>query len=141
MKQLELLARQKGVYFVYCHRVIGDEPLENRDKVRHMGPDERTESLKCKWFINSAGFGASKVAEILGIDIDKAGYRVHLCKGEYFILPYARSHLIKHLVYPPPHDSKKGEKWGHITKSLDGRVRLGPSAFYVDSIDYSFEER
>ncbi len=34
--------------------------------------------------INCAGLDSDRVAELAGIDIAKAGYKLHYCKGEYF---------------------------------------------------------
>lgn len=50
--------------------------------------------------INSAGLGADRIAQMAGIDIDKAGYRLKPCKGNYFTAnPAPRIH---HLIYPVP---------------------------------------
>ena len=86
--------------------------------------------------INSAGLYADKIAEMAGIDIDEAGYRIHWCKGEYFSLtgkPPAQM-----LVYPPP--PKDVASLGiHSVPDLTGRLKFGPNAFYVDEIDYKVE--
>ena len=86
--------------------------------------------------INSAGLFSDKVAEMAGIDIDKADYRIHWCKGEYFSLtgkPPAQM-----LVYPPP--PKDAASLGiHSVPDLTGRLKFGPNAFYVDKIDYKVE--
>ncbi|MCJ7730978.1 FAD-dependent oxidoreductase, partial [Candidatus Bathyarchaeota archaeon] len=42
--------------------------------------------IETRVVINSAGLFSDKVAEMAGIDIDKAGYRIHWSKGEYFSL-------------------------------------------------------
>ena len=51
-----------------------------------------------------------------------------------------KTKLVRRLVYsvPPPKLTSLGI---HITLDLDGRVRLGPSAYYVDSIDYAIDSR
>lgn len=44
------------------------------------------------------------------------------------------------LVYPVP--KSEGEGLGiHITPDLQGRVHLGPNAYYVNEIDYKVDER
>jgi L-2-hydroxyglutarate oxidase LhgO len=100
--------------------VSGGEPFEIESRV----------------VINSAGLYADKVAEMAGIDIDKAGYRIHWCKGEYFSLtgkPPAQM-----LIYPPP--PQDAASLGiHSVPDLTGRLKFGPNAFYVDKIDYSVE--
>ena len=86
--------------------------------------------------INSAGLYADKVAAMTGIDIDKAEYRIHWSKGEYFSLtgkPPAQM-----LIYPPP--PQDAASLGiHSVPDLTGRLKFGPNAFYVDKIDYAVE--
>jgi L-2-hydroxyglutarate oxidase LhgO len=68
------------------------------------------------------------------LDVDKIGYRIHPCKGDYFRV--AGKPLVKMLVYPVP----KGAGLGiHLTPDLSGSIRLGPNAYYVDKIDYAVE--
>jgi len=87
--------------------------------------------------INSAGLQSDRVAALAGIDIDREGYRLKLCKGSYFSAsPPPR---IRHLVYPVP--TPKHEGLGvHATIDLGGRVRFGPDVEYVDGIDYRADE-
>ncbi len=86
--------------------------------------------------INSAGLYSDKVAEMAGIDIDKAGYRLHWSKGEYFSLTGKPPALM--LVYPPP--PQDAASLGiHSVPDLTGRLRFGPNAFYVDEINYAVE--
>ena len=90
--------------------------------------------------INCAGLEADKVAAMLGIDIAKAGYRLHYCKGEYFSVSGGKSGLVKRLVYPVPLPELMGVGI-HVTLDLDGRIRLGPGVEYVKEIDYKVEEK
>lgn len=95
-------------------------------------------SIEARVVVNAAGLYADRVAEMAGIDIDEAGYRVHWCKGDYFSLtgrPPARM-----LVYPaPPTD---GVSLGiHTVPDLTGRLKFGPNAYYVDEINYKVESR
>jgi len=88
-------------------------------------------TVTAKTVINCAGLHSDKVASMLGIDIDKLGYRLHYCKGDYFRL--VGKPPVKMLVYPVP----KGPGLGtHLTPDLGGSIRLGPNAYYVDTIDY-----
>ncbi|MEK6826481.1 MAG: NAD(P)/FAD-dependent oxidoreductase, partial [Nanoarchaeota archaeon] len=84
--------------------------------------------------INSAGLHADKLAELAGIDIKASRYKIHFCKGEYFIVRNAKDR-IRHLIYPLPEENLRGLGI-HATLDLDGELRLGPNAFYVDVIDY-----
>jgi len=87
--------------------------------------------------VNSAGLQSDRVAALAGIDVDREGYRLKLCKGNYFSAsPPPR---IRHLVYPVP--TPKHEGLGvHATIDLGGRVRFGPDVEYVDGIDYRVDE-
>jgi L-2-hydroxyglutarate oxidase LhgO len=90
--------------------------------------------------ISSAGLYSDKIAELAGIDTNKAGYRLHYCKGEYFSLRRRQNTLVNRLIYPVPPSDVTGVGI-HITTDLEGRVRLGPSHHYVDSLDYSVDNR
>jgi len=93
-------------------------------------------AIEAETVINCAGLNSDKIAQMLGIDIDKAGYRQYYCKGDYF---RALGKLpLEILVYPVPSGPGLGI---HLTPDLSGVVRLGPNAYYVDSIDYKVESR
>ena len=87
--------------------------------------------------VNSAGLQSDSLAALPGINIDREGYRLKLCKGSYFSA--SPSPRIRHLVYPVP--TPKHEGLGvHATVDLGGRVRFGPDVEYVDVIDYRVDE-
>jgi len=88
--------------------------------------------------INCAGLHADKVAALAGIDIEAAGYRLYYCKGEYFSVGNGKNRLVSRLVYPVPPANTTG-LGVHVTLGLDGRMRLGPSVEYVESIEYSVD--
>ena len=81
--------------------------------------------------INCAGLYSDKVSEMAGLDVDITGYRLHLCKGDYFRLK--GSPPVKMLVYPLPTGGGLGI---HLTPDMAGSIRLGPNSYYVDKIDY-----
>jgi L-2-hydroxyglutarate oxidase LhgO len=83
--------------------------------------------------INCAGLHADRVCGLLGIDLEKSGYRLRYCKGDYFSASPAPK--LRHLVYPVP----QGENEGlgiHATLDLGGRVKFGPDTEYVDELEY-----
>ncbi len=88
-------------------------------------------TIKAKTVINCAGLYADKIAQMLGIDLDKHKYRQHPCKGDYFRT--VGKPPVKMLVYPVPEGPGLGI---HLTPDLAGAVRLGPNAYYVNNIDY-----
>jgi len=91
-------------------------------------------TINAKTVINCAGLYSDKIAAMIGLDIDKLGYRLHYCKGDYFRV--AGKPPVKMLIYPVP----KGAGLGiHLTPDLSGAVRLGPNAYYVNNIDYNVE--
>jgi len=135
MAKLESMALQGDTIVAYHHEVKNVQYIQEQYEVNYTDPDGHEDTLGCRWFINCAGLYADKIAASLGIDVEKSGYKIYPVKGEYFSLPMAKSNLLSHLVYPPPLKALKGLGI-HVTKSLDGRARLGPSAFYVDKIDY-----
>jgi len=90
--------------------------------------------VKTKTVVNCAGLYSDKVAAMIGLDIDKLGYRIHYCKGDYFRV--VGKPPVKMLVYPVP----KGAGLGiHLTPDLGGSVRLGPNSYYVGNISYGVE--
>ncbi len=115
--------------------VTGIEQTKDGYIVKMLSGGEPFE-IESRVVINSAGLYADKVAEMAGIDLDKAGYQIHWCKGEYFSLtgkPPARM-----LIYPPP--PQDAASLGiHSVPDLTGRLKFGPNAFYVNEIDYKVE--
>lgn len=91
-------------------------------------------SIKTETVVNCAGLYSDKISEMVGIDVDKVGYRLHLCKGDYYRL--AGKSPIRRLVYPLP---KGGGLGIHLTPDLAGTIRLGPNSYYVDKVDYLVE--
>lgn len=136
MAQLELMAGQKNTILAYQHEVIQIEPKEKAYTVFYELPSGERGTLNSTWLINSAGLASDYIALLAGIDIDQAGYRLFPCKGEYFSIPYSKSKLVSHLIYPPPANDLKGMGI-HVTKGLDDMVKIGPNAFYVDEPDYT----
>lgn len=138
MERLEDIAMQNGALPAYCHHVQEIEPLQEGYRVYFTNPDGSKDAMECEVLINSAGLQADRVAALTGIDPVSCGYRIYPCKGEYFSLPPKKAALINHLIYPPPLQALTG-LGTHVTKTLDGRLRLGPNAVYVDEEDYSVD--
>lgn len=87
--------------------------------------------------INSAGLCSDALAAGIGIDIDRAGYRLKFCKGTYFrAVP---SPGLKHLVYPAPTARREGLGI-HATLDLAGAARFGPDVEYVKKPDYVVDD-
>jgi len=91
-------------------------------------------SVTAKIVVNCAGLYSDKVAAMVGLDVDKLGYRLHYCKGDYFRV--AGKPPVQMLVYPVPVAAGLGT---HLTPDLGGSVRLGPNTYYVDHVSYDVE--
>jgi len=129
-------ARENGTDFVFNAEVIGIEKTAGGFKVS-IKQAESISSLNTTFVINAAGLYSDKVAALAGIDINKANYRIHYCKGEYFSVAPRLRHVVGRLIYPVPEKAGTGI---HITLNLEGNIKLGPSALYLDTIDYSVDE-
>lgn len=136
MARLEWLALKRKVMCAYQHEVTGIKPQKNGFAVFYNDPQHNSGNLTTSWLINCAGLASDYIAALMGIDIDGAGYRLYPCKGEYFSIPFSKAKRVSRLIYPPPYKDLKGLGI-HVTKMLDGMVKLGPNAFYVDQIDYT----
>ena len=140
MEHFAARAKDGGAEVAYNKEVVGIEKLGNGYKVTVDEGDTGKFSFETRILINCAGLYCDKIAELAGIDIGRAGYRLHYCKGEYFTVGNGKNRLVKRLIYPVP--EVKGTGLGvHVTLDLEGRMRLGPNTQYVDSIDYAVDSR
>ncbi|MGA2671559.1 MAG: NAD(P)/FAD-dependent oxidoreductase [Dehalococcoidia bacterium] len=136
LKFLYNQAKEKGAEFVFGTEVIGIERAGAKYKVQIKDRDGIS-AFVAHVVVNCAGLNSDKIAQLAGIDIAKAGYKLHYCKGEYFSLDSKYRNLISRLIYPTPEQVGHGIHW---RQALDGRVLLGPSAHYVEAIDYAVNE-
>lgn len=131
MKYFLNKVKENGAYILYNHEVVGLEKKSNEYIIKI----KNGYVFKSKILINSAGLNSDKIAQMLGIDIIKEKYKLHYCKGEYFAL---RKRLpINTLIYPTPTPISLGT---HVVLDLAGQLKIGPSAFFVDDIDYTVDE-
>jgi L-2-hydroxyglutarate oxidase LhgO len=136
MQMLYGLACEKGVDFVYNTEVIGIATTNRGFKIEANQQDTISQ-FETEVIINAAGLYSDKIAAMAGIDTEGSRYKIHFCKGEYFAIDSRLKNIVSRLVYPVPEKAGTGI---HITLNLDGNIKLGPSAQYVDSIDYSVDE-
>jgi L-2-hydroxyglutarate oxidase LhgO len=74
---------------------------------------------------------------MLGINDDQ--YQIQFWKGSYFWINNNAFSKLKYLVYPVPNKQLAGLGI-HLTKGLDGRIKLGPDHEYLGAsavFDYS----
>jgi len=78
--------------------------------------------------INCAGLNSDAVAGNCGDD----RHTIYPCRGEYFVLDKAYSHLLSRMIYPvPPADHRV--LGVHLTPTIDGNILIGPSAEFIES--------
>jgi L-2-hydroxyglutarate oxidase LhgO len=136
MKRLEYDAQEAGATIAYNAEVMGITKSACGYDVSVRDTDGSTMVLACERVVNAAGLFSDKIAAMAGIDIGGSGYRIRYCKGEYFSVSNRHKNRLKHLVYPAPTAISLGI---HGVLGLEGNLRLGPSAMYVDTIDYDVE--
>ncbi|MFH2204235.1 MAG: NAD(P)/FAD-dependent oxidoreductase [Elusimicrobiota bacterium] len=121
-------AEDGGAVFLFQNAVHG---IDRRAGGYAVTFGENNEKLHARWLINAAGLYADKIAQLAGVDIRAAGYRLFWCKGRYF--RYNKEFKLPHLIYPVPSKHGLGV---HLTPDRRGRVRLGPDTEFTDEIDY-----
>jgi L-2-hydroxyglutarate oxidase LhgO len=137
METLERRAEEKGAIFQYHSEVTGIAALSGGGFEVTIDQPSGTDTFTTGILINAAGLGAESVARLAGIDVEKADYRIHLCKGEYFAVNnHALARNIGRLIYPLPHADSRSLGI-HTRIDLAGRLSFGPSAMWVKDVDYS----
>jgi L-2-hydroxyglutarate oxidase LhgO len=126
-------AHGNNAVFVAETEVTGLRKVDGGFEVSGVSVGEKF-SVIAKTVVNCAGLYSDKIASLVGLDVDKLGYRLYHCKGDYFRV--VGNPPIKMLVYPVP----KGAGLGvHLTPDMGGSIRLGPNSYYVNKIDYNVE--
>ena len=133
MQKLESEAEIFGAFIVYDMKVISIDALYEGYLVNFANG----EVFEAKIIINCAGLYSDKIAEMIGINIERENLQLHWCKGDYYKSSKIKD--INHLIYPVP--DPNGIFLGiHLTINLQGEVRFGPNAYYVDKINYEMDE-
>lgn len=74
--------------------------------------------------VGCAGLQSDRIARLAGMDVR---HRIVPFRGEYYTLPRSKSDIVKHLIYPVP-DPDLPFLGIHLTRTIDGRVTVGPNA-------------
>ncbi len=134
MKNMEKMVEHYGAFVVYGMDVTGIKKKSDGYLVEFANGDQWHSRI----LINSAGLFSEAVSRMAGIETESNGLKVYWCKGEYYKTDKVKG--IRHLVYPVP--DPLGIHLGiHLTINLAGAVRFGPNAYYVDTLDYSMDDR
>jgi L-2-hydroxyglutarate oxidase LhgO len=139
MDALLALAREGGATVQLRAEVTALERTQGGWRVT-CGRGASAESFTSEVIVNAAGLGSDEVAALAGIDVDASGYRQHYCKGDYFAVAPRKAGLVRRLVYPVPGQVSLGV---HAVVGLDGRLRFGPDAEYLEGREprYDVDER
>jgi L-2-hydroxyglutarate oxidase LhgO len=132
MKFFQTQAEKEGAVVGYNCTVKGIQREAGGYRIGFSDADGRDERIAAEIVVNCAGLDADTVAAMAGIDIDKAGCRLHPCKGEYFAVAPRHKGKLSRLVYPAPTAISLGI---HVVLDLGGALKLGPNAFYTESRD------
>lgn len=129
-------ATDNGAQVAYRTEVSGIEKVSGGYKVR-VEDSSGGFHFTTRVLINCAGLYSDAVAGMVGIDVNKADYKLHWCKGEYYSVSSGKSSLVKRLIYPVPMAISVGV---HVCFDISGRMRIGPLFYYVDEIDYKVDD-
>lgn len=142
MRFFEWKAREGKVQVAYGVEVRDIEKLGSGYRIFVRDVNGEGFSLKSRFVVNCAGLNSDRIAEMVGIDVDKMGYRLSYCKGQYFRIDSKISGYIKRLIYPVV-TSEQCSLGIHTTPNLSGIVRLGPDAIYIQrkKVDYTVDEK
>lgn len=130
-------ARENGAEIACLSNAVGIEKVSDGYVVT-VEDRQGSFSFRTEVLINCAGLQSDTIAQLAGIDIDRESYRLHFCKGEYFSVGSTKQNLVSRLIYPVP-DLGTGGTGIHNVFDIEGRMRLGPNARYVDEIDYEVD--
>lgn len=114
-------------------KVVREAGAEIRTQARVVSVEQRSEALilsttdgevHCRRLISCAGLQSDRIARMCGVD---PCLRIIPFRGEYYELTPERRFLVKNLIYPVP-DPRLPFLGVHFTRTIDGRVEVGPNA-------------
>lgn len=83
--------------------------------------------ISARYVVNCGGLYSDRLARALG---DRVPVSIVPFRGEYFVLRPDRSGLLRGLVYPVP-DPALPFLGVHFTRTIDGRIEVGPNAVWA----------
>ena len=117
--------------------VIEINKIKKGYQIKIKNPDQSLSKITTSTVVNCAGLNSWDICKIAKINNDK--YKLQFSKGSYFWINNKIFSEISCLIYPTPNKQLNGLGI-HLTKGLDGRIRLGPDNEYIGedlSLDYS----
>lgn len=138
MKHFASYASDKGAQIVYGAEVMRIEHKRGAYTVTVRDSSQEEVSLQSHIVINCAGLESDWIASLAGIDTEKAGYDLTLCKGVYFKVADGKAKCISRLVYPVP-DRSHGVLGIHASLDVGGKLKLGPDAEYIKRSQMNYD--
>ena len=127
-------ARMKGAEIVYGTQVVGVERLSEGYRLITINSRGEQFSFATECVINAAGLSSASIARMMG-----QNYTLHYCKGNYFSIDNVKVGTVRRLIYPVPEKNQVGLGI-HLTLDLNGRMKLGPDAAYINATeDYTVD--
>lgn len=128
-------ARLKGSEIVYNTEVTGIAKIEKGYRVATINTAGEHFEFTSEKVVNAAGLQSDVIGNMAGKE-----YKLHYCKGDYFSINISGKDLVQRLIYPVPEKNHVG-LGVHLTLDLQGRMKLGPDAHYIDrKEDYRVDE-
>ncbi len=112
-------ASAKGAKILLCERVCN--LIEENSYIKII---TNKHILKAKLAINCAGLYADYLAKKAGLS---KNYQIIPFKGEYYQIVPSKSYLVNSHIYPVP-DPEFPFLGVHLSRTIDGRVLIGPTA-------------
>jgi L-2-hydroxyglutarate oxidase LhgO len=137
MAHFKTAAELEGSDFVFSAEVVAIRKIIEGYAITVRDSDGADVEITSHCVINAAGLHSDEIAQMIGLNADSL--RLHWTRGFYYALENSHGLNIRHLVYPVPDKSLKS-LGVHATVDLQGGVRFGPTAEYMnDRIeDYGF---
>lgn len=126
-----------GIDFAFSYALEAVERGGDGYKIFARNSDGDEFSFISRVVVNCAGLQSDRVASLAGVDIEREDLRLKLCKGVYYNVPHSKSGMVSRLIYPCPGLEHLGI---HTVGDMQGAMKLGPNAFYIDEIDYSVDD-
>jgi L-2-hydroxyglutarate oxidase LhgO len=145
LKSLEFVAKNNGVNFGFNNNL---QELNRNSKFFKLGvidDDGSATEFTADIVINAAGHGSPNITRMLGYPLDGSNnnfpvFEQRINKGVYFdIINSKINNAVHHLIYPVPKNQKLMQNYIdkvgglgiHLTKTLDGIIRLGPDTEWI----------
>jgi L-2-hydroxyglutarate oxidase LhgO len=122
-------AKAKGADIVYGTRVVGVEKVSGGYKVATLDSNGDRFEFVAERVVNAAGLHSDEIAKMTGKE-----YSLHYCKGDYFSIDNVKRGLVQRLIYPVPEENHVG-LGVHLTLDINGRMKLGPDATYIEKVE------